>query len=500
MQSKFQLKFKTIAQRLIVCGLVTALYACSGGGNSGGGSGLGDAGVGNPPINNQTPPDNSSPTPPPTPTVTIAGVFAVTGFTRVVGNTRYNYSAAAPNLTATNYFWSWADVSATAVVNPVEKIWYKPGVFTNSVGATINKSSVSATFTVTVVGEPVSGGRYHNCALQTSGSVLCWGTNEAGQLGDGTLTDKPNPVAVLGLTNAVAVSAGGQYACALKTTGSVVCWGSNQYGELGDGTLVGKSAPVAVSGLTDAIALSAGDTHACALRASGAVACWGTNGLVGQLGNATAGATQSRPVSVIGLSDAIAISVGKFGHSCALRANGTVFCWGYDGSTEHYNASGQLSSGPITDTVAISSGYFHTCALKTAGAVVCWGNNDWGQLGNTTTVKNSVAPVTVTGLSNAVALKSGAQHTCALKATGEVVCWGIAGNNILGDGVAVGFSNTPVIVANLTNAVALGAGHSHNCALTSTGTVRCWGYGPLGRETTGSSLASPVTGGDVFWK
>jgi hypothetical protein len=493
MQSKFQLKFKTIAQRLIVCGLVTALYACSGGGNSGGGSGLGDAGVGNPPINNQTPPDNSSPTPPPTPTVTIAGVFAVTGFTRVVGNTRYNYSAAAPNLTATNYFWSWADVSATAVVNPVEKIWYKPGVFSNSVGATINKSSVSATFTVTVVGEPVSGGRYHNCALQTSGSVLCWGTNEAGQLGDGTLTDKPNPVAVLGLTNAVAVSAGGQYACALKTTGSVVCWGSNQYGELGDGTLVGKSAPVAVSGLTDAIALSAGDTHACALRASGAVACWGTNGL-GQLGNGTTGAAQNRPVSVTGLSDAISISISKFGHSCALRASGTVLCWGS-------NSNGELSNSAVTDTVAISAGYAHSCALKTMGTVVCWGDNSWGQLGNGTSVKNSVAPVTVTGLSNAVALKSGANHVCAIKATGEVVCWGAAGNNQLGDGGSLRqVQSTPVTTANMSNAIALSAGFGHTCALTSAGEVRCWGYGPIGSSSLSSTRPSQVTGGDIFWK
>jgi hypothetical protein len=496
MQNKSLLMgIRTIIQCMVLYVLAMTLSACSDGGagpdavsvENGPGSTTNQ-----PPTGGTVPPTN----PPATttvPPVTTVGPFVVTGATRVVTNTRYTYSATAANATATNYRWSWGGSAGTVTTNPVNKLWYKTGLYANTVSATISGSSVSTTLTVTAISEPVSGGRYHNCALQTSGAVLCWGQNTSGQLGDGTKLDRPTPVAVLGLTNAVAVSAGGEYTCALKATGSVVCWGDNKYGTLGNGTTATSAITVPVSGLTDAIALSAGDSHVCALRATGTAVCWGTNGL-GQLGTLTGSAPQSTPVAVNGLTNAVALSIGKFGHGCALKAGGDVFCWGDD-------AGGQYVNGSVTDTVAISIGYFHSCALKTAGSVVCWGDNSWGQLGNGTTVTNSVTPVAVSGLTNAVALKSGFDHTCAIKANGEVACWGQSGNNQLGQGGGLlQVQNTPVTAANLKNAAALSAGSGHTCALTSAGGVQCWGFGPLGGTAQSAKTPTPVTGGDIFWK
>ena len=109
------------------------------------------------------------------------------------------------------------------------------------------------------------------------------GGQSVGQLGDGTTTSRSTPVAVQGLTGAVAVSAGGSSACALRVDHTVVCWGDNAEGELGNGTRVSSPTPVAVPGLNDITAVSVGDQHACALHANGTVSCWGWSGRLGPI-------------------------------------------------------------------------------------------------------------------------------------------------------------------------------------------------------------------------
>ena len=112
----------------------------------------------------------------------------------------------------------------------------------------------------------VSAADWHSCALLQGGGVDCWGDNFYGELGDGTQMSSSTPVAVSGLTNATAISAGSGHSCALLQGGGVDRWGSNSYGELGDGTTTDRSTtPVAVSGLTNAIAVSAGGEYSCAL-------------------------------------------------------------------------------------------------------------------------------------------------------------------------------------------------------------------------------------------
>jgi len=177
-------------------------------------------------------------------------------------------------------------------------------------------------------------------------------------------------------------AAGGDYTCQLRGIGTAQCWGTNQFGQLGDGTLIDKSAPVDVTGLTGAVQITAGDSHSCALLADGTAKCWGYNS-DGQLGNGTTTDSQV-PVVVPGLTAAVQITAGD-SHTCALLADGTAKCWGY-------NAEGALGNGTTTDSlvpvvvtglvgaVQITAGGFHSCALFESGR--CWGFNAFGQLGD----------------------------------------------------------------------------------------------------------------------
>jgi alpha-tubulin suppressor-like RCC1 family protein len=345
----------------------------------------------------------------------------------------------------------------------------------------------------------IAAGGFHTCALLADGSARCWGSNFNGQIGDGTSGgNRPTPVAVTGLTNAVAITAGGFFAghtCALLADGTARCWGFNFDGQIGDGTSGGnRPTPAAVTGLTNAVAITAGDTdagsgHTCALLADGTASCWGSN-KDGEVGDGTSGGNRPTPVAVTGLSNVVAVAGGD-AHTCALLASGTVRCWGN-------NTSGQLGDGSGGGSFTardIAAGRNHTCAVRANSTVSCWGSNGSGQIGDGTSGVNRLSPVTVPGLSNVVAVAGGDAHTCALLASGTVRCWGLNTSGQLGNGT-FSSSLTPVPVSGLTNVVAIAAGgalgSSHTCALLADSTARCWGAngsGQLGDNTTANQSA-----------
>jgi alpha-tubulin suppressor-like RCC1 family protein len=211
----------------------------------------------------------------------------------------------------------------------------------------------------------------------------------------------------------VGISAGGNHTCVVRGNGTVACWGDNAAGWLGDGTTTGSSVPVGVVGITDAIAVTNSDYQSCALHADGRVSCWGFNGQ-GQLGNGTTTAS-SVPVPVTGVTNATAVAIGNT-HSCALLADGGVSCWGYNVNGELGNGTTvPLSTVPvpvtgITNATALAANAFHSCAVLADGGVECWGGNNYGQLGNGTSLQSNV-PVAVTGLTDATDLAVGYMHT-----------------------------------------------------------------------------------------
>jgi alpha-tubulin suppressor-like RCC1 family protein len=183
----------------------------------------------------------------------------------------------------------------------------------------------------------------------TPGPALAWGSNAAGQLGNGTTTDSSTPVAVLGMpsgTTVTAVAGGLDYSLALTSSGQVLAWGANGYGQLGNGTTTYSSTPVAVHlpiGTT-INAIASGYAHSLALTSTGQVLAWGYNSS-GQLGNGTTSPSYSTTpvqVSLPSGSNVTAVAGGA-SHSLALTSTGQVLAWGR-------NLEGQLGNGTTTDS------------------------------------------------------------------------------------------------------------------------------------------------------
>lgn len=355
----------------------------------------------------------------------------------------------------------------------------------------------------------IAAGDAHTCAVRTTGTVACWGRNGAGQLGDGTTTSRSTPVTVQGITDATAVAAGSEFSCAVRAGGTIACWGANVWGQLGNGTATGSSTPVTVQGITDAIDLTAGWGHACATRDNlvRTVVCWGSN-MRGQLGDGTT-TDRSTPVTVTASFRASSISAGMF-HTCGVsRTYDVVACWGS-------NSYGQLGDGTMSDRreptliqghnygqdvqdLAVSAGQDHTCAVRSTGAVACWGFNAYGQVGAPLTSMSKFAPFTVPGIAGATGVAGGTGHSCAALADGTVRCWGLSGEGRLGDGTAGGVTTTPVTALGVTGATAITAS-GHTCALAAGTTAVCWGKNEDGQLGDGAGaggwrpLAFPVLG------
>jgi alpha-tubulin suppressor-like RCC1 family protein len=269
----------------------------------------------------------------------------------------------------------------------------------------------NGTTTISEVPTPVSGlasgvtavaaGTDFTCALTSAGAVLCWGTNGSGELGTGSGIEQDTPTAVTSLASGVtAISAANGHACALTSTGSVLCWGDNANGDVGDGTQTGRPTPTQVSGLTSGVVAIAtggspqtgGANYSCALTSAGAVQCWGAN-FNGQIGDGTT-TQRLTPTQVTGLTSGVsAISAGGT-HACALTTAGAVLCWGD-------NTYGQLGDGTTTQRLTptpvtgLSSGVAsiaagpngqgavsNTCAVTTSGGIRCWGDNSFTEVGD----------------------------------------------------------------------------------------------------------------------
>jgi alpha-tubulin suppressor-like RCC1 family protein len=187
----------------------------------------------------------------------------------------------------------------------------------------------------------VAVSHHTSCALLASGGVKCWGYNDHGAVGDGTSTTRLSPRWVSGMSTGVAAISGGVYHfCAVTTLGAAKCWGLNDQGQIGDGSVSRRYAPADVTGLSSGISkISAGVNHSCALTTAGGVKCWGYNN-EGQLGDNTR-TRRLTSVDVTGLTSGVAhIASDHSNSTCAITVDNTVKCWGYNAWGQLGNASG----------------------------------------------------------------------------------------------------------------------------------------------------------------
>ncbi len=346
----------------------------------------------------------------------------------------------------------------------------------------------------------LGAGAFHGCALDTAGAVWCWGQNAAGQLGDGSDTPSGAPVRVRlpPRTTVARLEVGEKTACALTTSGAILCWGDNAYGQVGCGTPLRRETPATVTGLASrATALEAGWAHTCAILADGDLVCWGDNAH-GQLGDGTATA-RATPVRVRPLPFRTRVVAPGRDHTCALGADGAVRCWGKNTEGQLGDTTAQPAKFPAVvvgldaDVAGLCAGLEHACAVKTDGTLWCWGQNDDGQLG-LGDYKNRLAPARV-GLEGEVqAVSCGHQHTCALKKDRSTWCWGQNAYGQLGDGAKAN-RNQPTRTALFFQPASLHAGGRHSCAVRPDRQLFCWGfnfYGQLGDGTTEDRAAPTV--------
>lgn len=240
----------------------------------------------------------------------------------------------------------------------------------------------------------LAAGMFHSVAVKSNGTVWAWGTNDHGELGDGSTAARSGPVQVAGLTGVSAAAAGRYHSAAVKSDGTVWAWGLNDNGQLGDGTTTNRAAPVKVSGLSGVTDVAVGGAHTVALKGDGTVWAWGNNNN-GQLGDDT---TTDRylPVQASGLANVVAIAAAA-SHTMAVKSDGTIWTWGYnfngrlgDGTTTDRHTPVEISGPPHTADISAES--FHTVALTSDGSIWAWGRNDYGQLGDGTT-NQSLVPV-----------------------------------------------------------------------------------------------------------
>ena len=347
------------------------------------------------------------------------------------------------------------------------------------------------------------------CASDGSG-VRCWGANDLGQLGEGTIGGV-RAVPGAPLTGPVQqVVAMANAACTLDWDGAVRCWGQNRAGQLGTGDLAVRSAPVELQAMHGARALFAGAQQACAEK-DGALWCWGDN-LDGQLGRGSVGRSSTpRPV---GAGTAFASVDGNAGTLCAVDRNDQLWCWG-DG--ERYQTGLGVQAGADTPRMVLAGvkqvavGGVESCARKDAGVwcwgrgattpreftsdtavwidagddhacellateLRCWGDNARGQVGDGTR-QPQPAPVKIHLGDAPAAVVLGSAHTCALDVALGLWCWGAGTEGQLGNG-AITDEDHPVPIAHPVAGRTfrkLAAGRAHTCAIDDANDLYCWG-------------------------
>ena len=342
----------------------------------------------------------------------------------------------------------------------------------------------------------IGSGTNTNCALDENGEISCWGSGLYGKLGTGSTTGSDQPVTVSGVGGYSQLTSGYDHTCAIKNNVDIYCWGGNFEGQFGSGNTSGSSTPILTTSFNSSIiSIEAGGKHTCALLANGDMYCWG-NDDDGQIGYGSATTTYS-PQLVLLPRSAIAIGAGD-SHTCAILDNNSMMCWGKnyfgqvgDGTTNQRDAPVYVENfiGANVYPIAVSGGTQHTCALLNDGSINCWGRNNNGQLG--TYSGDSLSPVSISLGSNVSAMQitSNGGHNCVLLTNKTLNCWGQNNLGQIGDGTTTNkYVPTYVEMENQENVEYVSAHYDGVCVVLENLKLSCWGQNYAGQVGDGTNL------------
>ena len=346
-------------------------------------------------------------------------------------------------------------------------------------------------------GTAIIAGQYHSCLLE-GGRLSCWGANDHGQLGVGDTKNRLVATAVAPDRTFAEVCGGEAHGCALEaSTGVMLCWGDGSNGQLGDPSLASSPLPKIVALPAPAISIACGYQHTCAILETGALLCWGAN-VESQLGRGGNSPREPSPQPVAGgVSDWVRVGAGQ-AHTCAIRIDGSLWCWGRNEAGECAQPTtppGDQRMSPVRvesdiDWVRVVPAQNATCALRSDDTLWCWGENEFGNLGFPPPAVTT-KPLRVGGPASWSSLADETFHGAAIQRDGTLWTWGrnVEGQLGLGDTADRG---TPTKVPGIERYLGVATGRFHTCALRADKQVLCAGRNDEGELGSGDTARRNV--------
>lgn len=341
------------------------------------------------------------------------------------------------------------------------------------------------------------------CELTASGQVSCggdWSINtETSDSFGGKNQDLGTMIAVGGLGKVRSIAIANNRGCDIEQDGTVRCWGNTHASRRGwTGAKPRAFDADVAAGIDHVTSLAITSGHSCALRDDHKVICWGPP--FARTGKLT---DPIDPPRVIATDPIAQVSGGDFGTYCAVTLAGAVVCWGRELSGGWGSDVVRAVPG-LSDVAEVSVGLAHACARKRSGEVSCWGDNTNGQLGDATLAAHA-GPVSVGGVSGAVAIDVSSAMSCALTSDAHVYCWGEDINCALGDAKKVCTTRTmrgttgsvdisycgPSPIATHVAAKHLAVGSTQACVWDDAGAAECWGLDPVKKVSSCTPSAPP---------
>lgn len=341
----------------------------------------------------------------------------------------------------------------------------------------------------------------HACGVEQGGALWCWGKNVKGEVGDGSTTMRQQPVRIAPEKIwAVAYTADEsnptvQYGrtCAIETNGVMWCWGNETWSNLGNGALGSSLVPVQVAGGKTWASAALGAYHTCAIDTAGRLYCWGGNSN-GQAGVGNGASSFDSPQAVGTDTDWVQVKATQI-DSCARKSDNSLYCWGGNS----YGIHGRGNVSPVTVPTATTPGMAwkdfdfgldHACGIRTDGTLWCWGRNFNAQVGwPYESFSVSYSPMQVGSANDWDKVFLGWNTSCAIKTTGTLWCWGYGADGALGIGpVAYWKVHTPTQVGTANDWAAVGARWSDACGIRTNGDRYCWGKQLFSEWGNGSAI------------